>query len=72
MVPQEVHLKEAFLQKERKVKRNAAFSTWLMDKSVTAFRISMVDIGTIFMILEIFKESILDLMLEAVDILSRF
>ena len=43
-----------------------------MDKSVTAFRISMVDVGTIFMILEIFKESILDLMLEAVDILSRF
>ena len=53
-------------------KRNAAFSRLLIDCFVTAFRILIKYIGTNFLSMEVFKEFVLDLMLEAVDILDRF
>ena len=53
-------------------KRNVAFSRLLIDCFVTAFRILMKHIGTNFLSMEVFKEFVLDLMLEAVDILDRF
>ena len=39
----------------------------MKDSSVTVFRILIMYIGAIFLILEIFKEFVLDLLLEAVD-----
>ena len=53
-------------------KRNAAFSSLLIDCFVTAFRILMKYIGTNFLTMKVFKEFALDLMLEAVDIIGRF
>ena len=55
-----------------KVKRIAAFSRLLRDCSITPFRILIKYIGTNFLSMEVFKEFVLDLMLEAVDSLSRF
>ena len=49
-------------------RRNAAF----LDCFVTAFRILIKYIGTNFLSMVVFKEFVLDLMLEAVDIIGRF
>ena len=77
MVPPEVFLKE---KKKKNViskshKRNAAFSRLLIDCFVTAFRILIKYIGTNFLSMEpgmeVFKEFVLDLMHEAVDIIGR-
>ena len=64
-------------KKEKKIisksnKRNAAFSRLLIDFLVTAFRILIKYIGTNFLRMEVFKEFVLDLMLEAVEIIGRF
>ena len=47
------------------VDRNAAFSRFLITSSVSAFMISIKYVGTIFVILEAFKEFLHDLMLES-------
>ena len=77
MVPPEVSLKEKNVRQKKNViskgnKRNAAFSRLLIDCFVTAFRILIKYIGTNFLSMGVFKEFVLDLMLEAVDILDRF
>ena len=54
-----------------KIERNAASSRMLMESSVAAFRTLTKNIGAIFLRLEVFKEFVLNLMLEAVDIISR-
>ena len=55
-----------------KIKSIAAFSRFFIDRSFAAFRTLMKYTGTNFLSMEVFKEFILDLMLEAVDMLSRF
>ena len=55
-----------------KVKRNIAFPRLLRDSSVTPFRILIKYTGTNFLSMEVFKEFVLDHLLEAVDSLSRF
>ena len=76
-VPSEVFVKEKYLayEEEKKIsrfskfERNAASSRRsLMANSVTAFRILIKYIGGIFLRLEVFKEFVLNPMLEAVDI----
>ena len=72
MVHPEVSLKGMFTKEMKnilsvsKVERIAAFSRLLIDSSVTAFKILVKQIGTIFMILKVFKEFLLDFMLEAI------
>ena len=53
-------------------KRSNAFLRLLIDCFVTAFGILIKYIGINFLSMEVFKEFSLDLMLEAVDVLSRF
>ena len=54
------------------IDRNAACSRLLMESSVVAFRILLKYIGAIFPRLEVFKEIAPNLILEVIDILSRF
>ena len=79
MDPPEVSLKGKSSQRKIKkaffvsiFERNAAFSRLLMDRSVTALRILIKYVRSIFLSSEVFEGFVLDDMLEAVDILSRF
>ena len=79
MVPPEVSMKENFSQENRKkmliaekltVMLHFLYCLWI--HSAKAFRNLIIYIRAIFSILKIIKEFILDLMLEAVDINTRF